>query len=88
MRKFDRNIGPCELTFIDRGHSGHNFHRFITYGKSRMGYLDMQRRKSKERPSERGNELRHRGRRRAAAGEGAGAGGGGGREWRGRTRIE
>lgn len=42
MRKFDRNIGPCELTFIDRGHGGHNFHRFITYGKSRE-YLDLRR---------------------------------------------
>lgn len=35
MRKFDRNIGPRELTFIDCDHGGHNFHRFITYGKSR-----------------------------------------------------
>lgn len=57
MHKFDRNIGLYELTFIDRELRGYNFHYFIAYGKS-WEYLDAQCRKSKERPRERGNELR------------------------------
>lgn len=76
MHKFDRNIGLYELTFIDRALRGHNFHHFIAYGKSRE-YLDAQCRKSKERPRERGNELRRRGARGDRGGEGGG-----------RTRIE
>lgn len=59
MHKFGRNIGLYELTFIDRALRGHNFHHFIAYGKS-WEYLDAQCRKSKERPRERGNELRRR----------------------------
>ena len=70
MHKFDRNIGLYELTFIDHEAPRAVTSTILLHMEKAGEYLDSRQcRKSKERPSERGNEPR---RRRGAGGTGGG----------------